>query len=235
MKINELLNQKRISKLEESIYTVLSKENSLTVKKVATILKRPVESINRSVNSLINKGFVRSIGKYPMILRVIPIEIALSQSLPFLNNLISSEISQNIFPFTFLPSRQIYHQAGQNLFSKVRKEVLLIASGTGNLTPEYFRTITQQINVGVKYKMIVLSKNEFNKILMENWQKNGIEIRYKKGEGFNLSVYDRKTIQLGIRILNDSNEKWGLVIQNNSLAEFMGEFFDDMWKRSKPI
>jgi len=232
MKIRNIIKQNRISVLEESLYQIIAKNDDLTVKKLATLLKRPVQSINRTVNLLSKKGFIQILGKYPKKLKAIPLEIVLAQQFSQLSGLNTAEL-QNDFPLSFLPSRKIYHQVGENLFSQVRSEVLLISSGTGELGAEYYKTIVKKILAGVKYKILVLSNDEDNNDLVRNWQKNGIEVRYKKGKGFNLVVYDRKKIQLGVRVTENSKEKWGIVIKNESLGQFMGEFFDDMWNKSE--
>jgi sugar-specific transcriptional regulator TrmB len=234
MKINDFIKQKRISPLEEKIYHTLSNNNNLSVKDLATLLDRPVESINRSVNLLIHKGFTQVTGKYPKHIKAIPLELVFSQSLPTLSDLISSEIKNN-FPLTFLPSRTIYHQTGQNLFLEANKEILMISSGTGDLNAEYYKIINNKIHKGVTYKILALSNDKNYKNLKENWKKNGIEVRYKKGKDFNVIIYDRNVVQIGIRIAESSKEKWGLVIRNESLGQFMGEFFDDMWSKAKPL
>ena len=81
MNLRKILKIKRISKLENDIYTELSQKGYLTVKQLSKLIKRPVESVNRSVNTLIQKGFVYSFESHPRKLKALPLEIGIENYL----------------------------------------------------------------------------------------------------------------------------------------------------------
>ena len=240
MDIDSQLQKIGLSCLQRQVYITALGHDSLTVKEVASIIKRPKESVNRTVNLLASLGFITLIGKFPAKLKAVPVEIATTNHL---NNLfqIPGQLSKNVkyAPnndlLRVITNRNSYHQVGKDLFNQCQKEVLVIASGTGDLFPEFIKTMVDKVRSGVSYKIIATTYNQANQEEIANLQKNNFQVKYYSGYGVNLVIYDRSIIQIGLRISDNSKEKWGIVINNQSLSQFLGDFFDFLWTKSKNV
>lgn len=190
------------------------------------------------MSSLVSKGLVVSTGKYSAKYRALPMEVGLgkyfeSVSEKFRKVLQNKEVDFLGGPFNFITSRAEYHRVGERLFKEVRKEVLVIASGTGDLSADFTKVMVDAVQVGVVYKILALTLGEVNRDQLENWKKNGFLVRYKQGENINLVIYDREIIQMGFRLEPDSREKIGILIQNETLGKFLGEFYDYLWESAR--
>ena len=222
-----------LSKSELKIYKYLLNGDVKTAKIIANEFDILVEATHRSLKSLRSKGLIASFGKYPTYFQALPMELgALAISQRFQKNL---KAGDKPLPLRVITHRQKYHEVGEENFKRATKEVLVIASGTGDLSQDFTKTMFDATRKGVDYRIICLTFGKPNSELLENWRKNGFKIKYRKGKGFNLVIYDRKMVQMGIRLTESFKEKYGLIIRNESLSEFLGEFFDFLWKSSKEI
>lgn len=219
-----------LSSLEKEIYSFLARNpKPATINEISFGLKRPVESINRSVNHLFWKNFVIFDKKYPKLISPLPPEIGVSN---FLNDL---ALFLPSFSPLFLPNRNLYHLTGKKLFGEAGRQVSSIVSGTGDLDPDFFMTMVDKVKRGLVYRLIVLKLDQSNLEKLNYWKQNNFQIRHLKGQGINLAIYDSSVVQIGYRLMGNSREKCGIVIKNQTLAVFMEDFFNHHWKKAKPI
>ena len=191
-----------LSRLEIKTYLYLLRRGKVTAKELAKETGVRLEAIYRPLRSLISKGLVISFGKHPARLQALPIEVGMSKLLENYQNVAQGiinkvRINAIIGPFKIIPNREAYHRLGERYFKKIKKEVLVIASGTGELNQEFIRTKAEAVRKGIEYKILALSLGDFNREKLEAWQKTGFKVRHRKGKEFNLVNYDREIIQIG--------------------------------------
>ena len=223
---------------EIQVYDFITSHPYSTVKMIATTLKRPVESANRVVNHLEIKGFIESIGKYPKKLVSIPLEQAISDYIGTgITSFSPKELSKKQLgkKLQVILGRKQYHQVGNKLFKRAKREILIAASGRGDFSPEFFKTMVDRTIKENIHKIIVYNVDSENKERLRNWKKNKFQVRHKQGKGINLNIYDREIVQVGMRMSDETKEKVGFVIHNESIGKFFGEFYDFLWKSSKEI
>lgn len=228
-----------LSKSEIKAYKLLLKSgDKLTAKEIAEKLNVRVEAAHRLLIKLKRKGLITSIGSHPSYFKTLPIEVGVTNVSQRLQSRLRKLIHNfspvdSVLPLRIIPNRKTYHRLGEQYFKKAQKEVSVIASGKGQLSQDFTKTMHDATERKVEYRIISTTFGKPNQELLRNWRKNGFKVRYRKGKGFNLVIYDRNVVQLGFRLSDSSREKYGVVIKNESLAEFLGEFFDHLWKNSE--
>ncbi|MBN1111634.1 MAG: hypothetical protein JXA53_01820 [Bacteroidales bacterium] len=238
-----LLSKLELTNLEANVYEILYKNAKLDATTTAKKLDKPVESIHRTINKLKSKGFITSNSDYPQKHYVIPMDTIINNKILELGGLLAEygekisgkHPSQKTNLIKYIPNRETHHIIGENLFNRLKNEVLIIASGTGEFKPSFFASMVKINKAGKKHRIIAMSYDESNVEKLTNWKNNGIQIRYKKGKALNLIIYDRELIQIALRTKEGSREKEGLLINNKDLATFLGEFHDYLWKNSSEI
>lgn len=229
-----------LSKLEIRTYKALLGKKGLTAKEVSRPTGAGVEASYRLLNNLINKGLIVSFGKHPARFRALPVDMGVEHLVQGFYEIGEKLATREDFrltssPIRVIPNRRVYHQVGQEQFDQVKKEVLVIASGTGELNPEFIETKFGAVKRGVVYKILALSLDETNREKLKSWQRTGFLVRHRSGTGVNLVVYDRKIIQMGFRVQKGFREKYGILVFNPTLAQFLGEFFDYLWEKAREV
>lgn len=232
-----LIDMLKLTALEQKILEEIQKYDQVTVLEISRAVRRPRESVSRSVNSLRDKGLVEFLSGRPRKIYTVPYGVVAQELVTKISSSLDDEkgVDSIHLPFMFIHNREAHHQLGMKLFNESENEVLSIVSGRGDLHPDFYKVMIEKIQKGVQYKLIILHYDEINKKMIENWKKNGFEVRFLPGEEINIEVYDRKIVQFGVRMLAGSREKVGMVIRNASLGKFMGEFFDNLWKKGEVV
>lgn len=229
-----------LSKLEIKIYKELLKSGAINAKQLASRVGIVTQGLYRPLRCLVERNLVMPVGKHPAKYETLPLEVAADKSVRKIKSLVETpgrigRLIDSMLPFRIITNRKSYHKLGERYFKQTKSEVWLIASGTGQLSPDFTKTMFDAVTKGVDYRIIALSYGELNKDKIENWKKNRFRVRHKVGKGVNLVIYDRKIVQIGLRVQGGSREKVGLIIFNRSLAEFLGEFYDYLWGKAERI
>jgi sugar-specific transcriptional regulator TrmB len=232
-----------LTTLESKIYLSLVQDSQATAAFISSTLHAPVESVHRSIKSLKDKGFITFSYKYPRQFQLTDINLIALNKYQALTEAISG--LEKLFPTStkitkpnsikFIPDRQSYHQVSHTLISHLKKEILIIASGTGEFEPSYFESLVNINKQGKIYRTIVMTYDQTNLEKLKHWQQNGMQIKFRRGQGFNLIIYDREIVQTAIRTTPGSREKQGFLIRNPDLASFLAEFHNYLWKKSSKI
>ncbi len=226
-----------LTDLESKVYLVLLSKDFATAKEKAKAVDVLVESVIRILKALVKKGFVSSFGKYPSKYKTVPIDVVVTQYViknMDLLNIVEGYTDRKV-PIEIITNREKYHEVGNKYLDRTKDEVLIIASGLGNLSPDFFKSHIEKILQGVDIKLLVLTRNEINEELLENFKKNKLRVRYRAGEGINIVIYDKKIAQIGVRAMLPFTEKWGILINNTTLSGFLSEFFDFLWNSSTVV
>jgi len=236
----DLFKKLGISRREKEVFGLLSDGQKRTAKEVAVNLRLQVPAAHRLLKRLARICMVVALGKHPVNWQALPLEVGVGNYVSEIGKLaqeagIKPKLNMSFLPFRIIPNRKEYHKMGERLFNRVKKEVLVIASGTGDLSAEFVGAKFGAVGRGIRYRILAMTQNASNSDKLKNWQKTGFEIRFKEGKGINLVIYDRRLVQLAIRIEEDSKEKMGLLIENKTLAEYLGEFYDFLWKNATVI
>jgi len=233
VKINQnILSQFRISPLEREIYLCLVNHPKQSVVDLSGAVRRSVESINRSVNSLCHKGFVEITGKYPKIINAIPLEqVFPNTKLTKGDN--QADLTQPFFQI--INKRSEYFEESMKKIRNAASSICIYSSGSGEFVPEYFRLMCEKIKQGINYRVIIQSLNENNQVKIENWLKNKIQVRVFAGKGVNFIIIDQRFIQIGFRVKDESKEKVGIMIENQTLAGLFSDLFENMWDQAQQL
>jgi len=236
---NAFFKKLGLTKNESLIYKTLISKNNQTAKGIAEKTGIRLEAVYRPLRNLVKQGFVTTTKEHPRKYHALPPEIGVAnkisasfESVGKGSQLIKLE---EVFPLRVIIDREQYHEYGQFYFKRAQKEVLTIASGTGDLSAEFIKAITDTLKDGVTYKLLSLTLEEANREQLENWKKNGFSVRHKSGKGINLNIYDRQTVQMGFRVSEKSKEKYGIIITGGNLGKFLGEFFDYLSENAQEI
>lgn len=240
---NKPLKQLGLTNLEANIYKTLRDSPNSTVKILSGSIKKPVESLHRSIQSLKSKGFVYVSNEYPKKYNTIPLKSIYINKIQDLDSIFNQLLTKSSEKTSldksnlirYIPDRETHHKLGEGLFNKLKEEVLIIASGTGEFKPSFFESMVRINEAGKKHRIIAMSLDEDNVEKLRIWKKNGIQIRHKKGKDFNIIIYDREIIQISVRIKEGSKEKEGFLIKNKNLASFLAEFHHFLWDKSEEI
>jgi sugar-specific transcriptional regulator TrmB len=232
-----------LTKLETATYLALGKSPQSTAAGLSKILNTPVESTHQTLSKLKQKNYITSSNEYPKKHQTVPSDLIrinkISESEDALNQLLRlspslSETHQSNL-IQYIPNRQTYHQISQEQLEKLKNEVLIIASGTGEFEPSFFNALVKINQSNKIHRTVVLSFDTTNTEKLKNWIKNGFQIRYRPGNGINLIIYDRETVQIAVHTVVGSREKQGFLITNKDLANFLAEFHNYLWKNSDII
>lgn len=234
------LHKLGLSRLEAKAYLYLAKSGEKNAKEIAKGLEIVTQAVYRPLRGLIEKGFVVPKGKHPADFYTLPIEIGANSLITKLQERISNiskkeRVREIALPFQIITSRKVHRILGDKNLKRAKKEVLVIASGTGEFSPDFTKTMFDMAKRGVDHRVIVLNLGKVNGDRLKYWKKNKFKIRYRKGRGVNLVIYDRDVVQMGFRLKEESKEKIGFIIKNKSLAGFLGEFYDYLWSKSMEI
>lgn len=236
----KILKRLGLTRLESKTYNLLlDKGVESNAKNISSATGIRLEAIYRILNSLTRKGLVIATGSHPKFYKALPKEIGakvlLENYQKNAEKIFEGRIKENKWPISIILGRNNYHKVGEKLFKRVQAEVLVIASGTGDLSSDFIKTKFDATKNKVNYKIVATTHDSTNIDKLKNWQKNNFQVRFKSGEGINLVIYDREIIQIGFRIRESSKEKLGLLIKNKSLASFLGEFYDYIWSKAAKV
>ncbi|OGM08387.1 hypothetical protein A2Z67_01535 [Candidatus Woesebacteria bacterium RBG_13_36_22] len=243
MLINKnVLSRLGLTKLEVDIFSVLNNKPA-SAKDLSVVLDKPIESIHRSLQNLKNKGFLSFSDTHPKIFNAVPLRSIYTSKISELDAIFDQlipEVADEIGStksglIKYIPNRETHHKIGEDLFRNLKREVLIIASGTGEFKPSFFEAMVRINQKGIRHRVIAMSLDERNIDKLQIWKRNGIQVRHKKGKGINLVVFDREVVQIAVRVTEGSKEKEGFLIKNVSLAEFLAEFHEYIWNKSKEI
>lgn len=233
---------------EAEIYRALLTNQKLRVRDVAKQLGIMVASVHRSLAGLKRKGMVTTFGKRPLTLMAVDPKLALGKlvSERHQNELtvkehIEEALKRQITPESelgvdFLESKQETFNYVLPIVQKLKKELLILSVGEP-VPDEIFIAIVEAIRRGVEVKILAETYNASNKELLQNWQKNGYQVRYLTNPrlDFTLTIHDGKSCMVQIRREKEKDQRVGIAIHNPAYAAAQREYFTSLWNKAKEL
>ena len=235
-----------LSKQEAKIYLWLLSHNSSRATTIGQALKILPTAVYRSGRILQKKGFIKITGSHPRWFDPLPPEIALQSYVKkqTLNlNQIALQLVQDLTKPTKItdPTRiQVFTGKEKHFFfstkevDKIKKELLIISIGE-NIPTDLLLAVHKAHERGVKIKLIAHKYDKENKEILENFKKNGMEVKHYPDWGFHLVIYDGKKLILVVNDPKNTERRINIFIQSQSLAKAMRDYFYSVWEKAKEI
>ena len=83
--------------------------------------------------------------------------------------------------------------------------------------------------------MIVHKNDKENKQILENFKKNGFEIRHYPDWGFHLNIYDSKKSIITVNNPQNTKERVSMEIFSLGLSKALRDYFYSVWEKATPV
>lgn len=252
MKPKDIVQQKLVTlgltPQQANIYLLVLKNPKIQVKEISNQLNILVASVHRSLFSLREKGLILSFGKRPIKLTAVAPSVGLIriinqdyQQRILLQKQIEDEMNKKMsgrqeLDVKFLESKQETFDCTLPIIKRLKKELYILSIGEP-IPEKIFLSIVEAIRRGVEVKILAEKYDESNKELLENWQKNGFQIRYltKPLLDFSLTIHDGESCIVQIRREKEKEQRVGIAIANLGYARAQRQYFLSLWSAAKPI
>lgn len=228
---------------EAVVYLALLQNNSLTAKQIAETIGSLPHAVYRVAKKLKMKNLIGIAKRKPTSFQALP----LTKSLPSLveekiENLqkinkkilsvkIPDKIPSSPTKINLIYGKEEIYLEGAKMLNKTSKEILIVSIGE-NIPPELLLAQKRACERGVLIRMIVHRYDQKNKEVLENFKKNGYEIRYCQDSGFHLAIYDAKESLLIINNPENTDERVAIQIFSTGLSKAFRDYFYSVWEKA---
>ncbi len=248
MKLNQFQVQRLVkiglSEQEAKIYLLLLKDGPLTAKSVAGQLGILPNAVYRAVRKLERKNLVSISVSTPKTFHSLPPTLALASYAKKQALLFEQEADKfvehlrsplkNPTQVRVIFGKEPTHLISAKIISQLEKEGLFIS--IGEFIPEnLLLSIKRAVERGVKIKLIVHKYDKSNKEIVDNFKKNGMEVRHYPDWGFHLGVYDAQKVLLVVNNPQQTDERIGILMSSSGLAKAMRNYFYFVWEEAVKV
>lgn len=234
------LVQLGLSKQEAMIYTILWEKGAMSAEKIAKEISCLPQAASRSAKKLESHHLVNSNNSYPHLYQAITPSIALSdlakKKALFLEstadeiaNRMSHKIPNINTSMNLIPGKEESYLYGAQLLNKTKKEMLVISIGEA-ISEELLLSVKTAHERGVTIRMITQQYDEKNKEILENFKKNGYEIRHAPSKGFHLAIYDGEQSLLIVDNEKQPTDRAAIHIKSTGLSQALRGYFLQLWE-----
>ncbi len=230
---------------QSSIYALLLSKGSLTAKGIAQAQGIIVNSVYRSVKSLVRHGLVIELDVIPKQFQAVPPSVGIvqlaknkSEQIEKLGESLIKQLpvkeNPNRLNMELLTGRKELFERFVELAEDAEQEILVIS--VGEPVPESIWEVTQKaLGRGVKPKYLFHKYDKENILLVKRWLAMGVTVKHLAGEGYHLNVFDHSTAILSASNPKQSKERSGVVIYNEAIIEALRTYFFQQWALAKPL
>lgn len=242
----QLLVKFGLTKQEANIYFVLWQKGSLTAQKVAEIIGSLPHAVYRAAKKLEENRLISIIKTKPITFQAISPTFALSAfvkekvtSLQLLadeatNCMVQEAPSKNPTVMNLIMGQDATYMYGAKLLDKTKSEMLVISLGEA-IPQGLLLSVKKAHERGVMIRMIAQKYDAENKEILENFEKNGYEIRHFPSKGFHLAIYDGQQSLLIVSNPQKPQERAAVHIASYELSKFLRDYYYTIWKKALPI
>jgi len=252
MKTQDILQQQLVTigltPQEARIYLLVFNNPKIRVKEIAHQLNIMIPSVHRTLHSLREKGCILTSGKRPIRLTAVPPSMCLAklvnedyQKRIVIQKQIEDEVNKQMtgreeLDVRFLESKQETFNYVLPIIQRLKKELFILSVGEP-VPDEIFIAIVEAIRRGVEVKMLAETYDETNRELLQNWQKNGYQVRYltKPLLDFTLTVHDGESCVVQIRREKEKEQRVGIAISNPGYTRAQRQYFLSLWEKAKSL
>ena len=235
-----------LSKQEAQIYLVLLEEGPQTAKNISKSINIYSPTVYRTARKLEKRNLIAILKTSPRTFQALPPQL----SIPSYVKEKSISLEKNADEITKIMSQKIFASSSTNvnlifginelftesikLINEIKKELLIISIGE-LITEELLLSINQARQRGVKILMIVHKNDKENKQILENFKKNGFEIRHYPDWGFHLNIYDSKKSIITVNNPQNTKERVSMEIFSLGLSKALRDYFYSVWEKATPV
>lgn len=234
---------------EARVYETLLVKGDLTGGKVSKYSEVPHGRVYDILQSLLEKGFVSVTLTKPKIFRAqkpeLAVPIFLNQKIEDLNSL-KKEIPKKLKKFNktkdnelsekiqLLGSKKSTYTTIAKLALEAKKELKHVFTFE-KFSDTYLMLLKQIVKKGIKVKIIASLLNLETKKRIQEYIKNGIEVKYYPLDEIRFLIVDSDECLIDFI---DPNNKWNRLAINFSHSGFskhISAYFDDLWDKAETI
>lgn len=230
---------KAISPQAAKIYELLLKSGTLNAKGIAKKLNILPNAVYRATKELVGLEFAEEIHQCPIVYRIKP----KNHTIEWLMNLLKLNFEQlsgasgfenTDLKISFIQNRKELLAKTNIDTKKAQTSFNLIVSGH-EIPAETILNTKQAIDRGVKTRALVQQITRFNKDMLGNWQKIGIEVKYYPNIEARIFVYDHRIVYFTSYVQKNPQEAVGVRFEYTPFAKLMDELFEQRWQIGKDI
>jgi sugar-specific transcriptional regulator TrmB len=249
MKIEDI---KRIglTEYEAKSYVALLIYGSMPGRDVAQRSGVPPTRVFDALKALMDKGFVFLISQKPMMFQAIKPEIAVrsfvDKKVESLEGLKSTTIDLLKMLETSVPEEKVEEKifvisGFEKMYSVVNantagtKKELLVFS-VGEKIPYSTETaLRKAVKRGVKFRFIASRYDKDNAQYVQRLKSIGASVRYYKAENYSIAIFDKRIVNIVVKSPSNPKERITTIFDNKDLGAAMAQWFENIWKKAKPI
>jgi len=235
-----------LSKQEAKVYLTLIEGGPFPAKEIARIINILPHAVYRTAKKLENKKLISILKTSPLTFQVLSPQLTLSSFIKDRNLMIEKEVEEvsrllNQKQSSSPPTQMNLIVGKYEMFiqtikmtNETKKELLIVSIGEP-IPEDSLLAIRNAYLRGVKIKMVAHKYDQENKEILENFKKNGYEIRHYPDWGFHLVVYDGKKALLSVNNPKDTEERVSMQIPSQGLSKALRDYFYSVWEKATPI
>jgi len=239
------LVQLGLTKQEATIYLLLWKEKPMTAEQIAKRISCLPQAVSRSAKKLESMRLIGIGNTYPHTYQAITPSVALpsfaktkASHLQLVAENLASRMSQTIpkldTTMNLIMGQEASYIYAAKLLDITNDEMLVISIGEA-IPEELLLSVKRSRERGVIIRMIAQQYDEKNKEILENFKKNGYEIRHAPSKGFHLAIYDGKQSLLIISNRENIKQRAAVHIISKGLSESLRDYFYKIWEIAPPV
>lgn len=237
---------KGISPHGRKIYSLLQERGTLTVRKLATLLRVHPSAIYRLARYLISIGLIEEISKRPIYFRALPSleakENYFAHQKDRIENIFSGlpvntsvKTTEN-YHISFIQDREaIFARVAEDLKTAKKRAHFIVLGLPIGVSPELMLEQKNAVQRGVPVKIIVQEVSNENKETISSWKKQGLLLRRGLPIGFHLLLIDDSISYLMYYDQQDKTKRYAVRILHSAINRELQAIFKEHWKRSAPI
>lgn len=235
-----------LSKQEAQVYLILVEEGPLIAKEIARKIGVLSAAIYRTAKRLERKNLVGILKTSPLTFQAIPPQLSI---ISFVTKKASElqkgaeEISRlltqkrSILDPTNIDlifgKNEIYKIAAREV-GRTRNDMLIISIGE-YIPQRLLLSMRKAYDRNVVIRLIVHKYDEENRDIIENFKKNGYEVRHYPGGGFHLAIYDGRKTLIIINNPKNTRERVAMQIFSSGLSKALRDYFYSVWKKAVKV
>jgi len=235
-----------LSKQEAQIYLTLLEEGPQNAKEIGKLVNIYSPTVYRTARKLEKRNLIAILKTSPRTFQALPPQLSIPSYVKERSILLeksAEEITKIISQKTLSSSSTVVNLIfGKNelftesikLINEIKKVLLIISIGE-LITEELLLSINQARQRGVKIMMIVHKNDKENKQILENFKKNGFEIRHYPDWGFHLNIYDSKKSIITVNNPQNTKERVSMEIFSLGLSKALRDYFYSVWEKATPV
>ena len=243
---NQIFKKIGLTKQETKIYQLLLEKGKLTAKQVSRKLSIFPHAVYRTAGELVNKGLIGKISHSPITYHALPPNTGVT-------SYINSQIDQletikqkltnhlkgqknNLDPgqiHVIYGKNEIY-DLGASLLNNAKHEMLVISVGE-EITPDLLKAVNSAKKRKVLIRLIAQQYDEHNKEILNNFVKNGYQVRHFPASGYHLAIYDAEISLIIISDSHNNSQRTAVFFNNKGLSVAFRQYFSGLWQKAKKI